>query len=130
MDKINKLKETIDKAAKDACKFFEKNNRAAGVRARKKLQKCKKYIQNIRKLIQQVKYDYAQKKSLHFANETASTLVELFNKNTQDQKNNPDASTQDNFFLTEENAKNINYVKPVSKFHEYDMIEIFSPLDK
>nr|UXY86892.1 histone H1 [Cryptomonas paramecium] len=129
MDKINKLKETIDKASKDACKFFEKNNRAAGVRARKKLQKCKKYIQHIRKLIQQVKYDYAQKKSFHFANKTASTLVELFNKNAQDEKNSPMMSTQNNF-LTEENTNSIGYIKPVSKFHEYDMIEIFSPLDK
>lgn len=63
MDKISELKHCVDTVALDACRFFKKNNRRAGVRARKKLQKCKKLAQEIRLMIQRAKQEEVQKKA-------------------------------------------------------------------
>lgn len=69
MDKIDFLKVYFDKIAEDAYKFFKKKNKAAGIRVRKKLQKCKKIAQEIRILIQQLKQHEIQKKSANRAKE-------------------------------------------------------------
>jgi len=63
MEKIAELKFCVDTVAQDTSRFFKKNNRAAGVRARKKLQKCKKLAQEIRLLIQKAKQEEVQKKA-------------------------------------------------------------------
>ena len=81
MDKINALKECVDKVAKDVYKFFEKNNKAAGVRARKKLQKCKKYAQELRNLIQKSNHEYVQMKAALSANTAALNINKYIHKN-------------------------------------------------
>lgn len=48
MDKINELKALIAGLEEDAIKFYEKENKAAGVRARKTLQEIKSMAQEIR----------------------------------------------------------------------------------
>jgi len=63
MDKLFNLAHCVKFMKSDAEKFFEKNNHAAGVRLRKKLQKCKKISHHIRKLVQYVKSKYIQKKN-------------------------------------------------------------------
>jgi vacuolar-type H+-ATPase catalytic subunit A/Vma1 len=63
MDKIAELKFCVDTIAQDTSRFFKKNNRTAGVRARKKLQTCKKLAQEIRLLIQKAKQEEVQKKA-------------------------------------------------------------------
>mmetsp|Transcript_11336 Transcript_11336/g.28157 ORF Transcript_11336/g.28157 Transcript_11336/m.28157 type:complete len:160 (-) Transcript_11336:2740-3219(-) len=63
MEKIFELKDCVEKISKEAHKFFEKNNRASGVRARKQLQKCKKLAQEIRMGIQKSKQEQVQKKA-------------------------------------------------------------------
>jgi len=63
MEKIFELKECVEKISKEAHKFFEKNNRISGVRARKHLQRCKKLAQEIRIGIQKSKQEQVQKKA-------------------------------------------------------------------
>jgi len=63
MDKIISLQVYFSKIIEDANKFFKKKNKAAGIRVRKKLQRCKKLAQEIRILIQKMKQDEIQKKS-------------------------------------------------------------------
>lgn len=48
MDKFNELKELIASLEEDASKFYEKNNKAAGVRLRKGLQDIKTSAQALR----------------------------------------------------------------------------------
>ncbi|GJQ12118.1 hypothetical protein GpartN1_g3909.t1 [Galdieria partita] len=52
MDKIEELKSLINTVEEDCDKFFEKGNKAAGVRARKTLQEIKKLAQELRVEIQ------------------------------------------------------------------------------
>lgn len=59
MAKLNELRECVDDISKDAGKFFEKGNKAAGVRARKKLQLLKTLSQELRVNIQKCKADLA-----------------------------------------------------------------------
>ena len=63
MDKILELKKCIKSLSYDAEKFFIKKNNAAGVRVRKKLQECKKISQEIRNLVQNIKFKFVQKKA-------------------------------------------------------------------
>jgi len=63
MDKIAELKFCVDTIVQDTSRFFKKKNRAAGVRARKKLQTCKKLAQEIRLLIQKAKQEEVQKRA-------------------------------------------------------------------
>jgi len=63
MDKIAELKFCVDTIEQDTSRFFKKKNRAAGVRARKKLQMCKKLAQEIRLLIQKAKQEEVQKRA-------------------------------------------------------------------
>lgn len=55
MDKYNKLKELILGIEDDFMKFYEKENKAAGTRARKAMQDVKVLAQDIRKEIQDLK---------------------------------------------------------------------------
>ena len=48
MDIFNQLKELINEVEADAVKFYDKNNKAAGVRVRKAMQEIKKIAQNVR----------------------------------------------------------------------------------
>ena len=63
MDKVLSLRRCVDSMAVDAEKFFLKKNKSAGIRTRKKLQKCKKLSQDIRKKIQFIKLNINQKKA-------------------------------------------------------------------
>lgn len=49
MEKFNELKTLIASLEEDASKFYEKNNKAAGVRLRKGLQDIKVLSQDLRK---------------------------------------------------------------------------------
>lgn len=55
MEKYVKLKQIILDAEEDFSKFFEKDNKAAGTRARKAMQEVKNLAQDIRKDIQAMK---------------------------------------------------------------------------
>ncbi|MEM8901324.1 MAG: histone H1 [Bacteroidota bacterium] len=55
MEKYVKLKQIILDAEEDFSKFFEKDNKAAGTRARKAMQEVKNLAQEIRKDIQSMK---------------------------------------------------------------------------
>lgn len=48
MDKFNELKEIIASLEDEATKFYDKNNKAAGVRLRKGLQDIKNLAQTLR----------------------------------------------------------------------------------
>ena len=48
MDKLNELKDLLDKLELDLIKFYEKGNKAASIRARKTLQEIKAQAQEIR----------------------------------------------------------------------------------
>jgi len=48
MTKFNELKELVAKLEEDAIKFYEKDNKAAGVRLRKGLQEIKSLSQALR----------------------------------------------------------------------------------
>ena len=63
MDKVINLRRCVRSITIDAEKFFLKNNNTAGVRIRKKLQDCKKISQEIRNLVQFVKFKFIQKKA-------------------------------------------------------------------
>ena len=55
MEKYAKLKSLIVSAEEDFKKFYDKNNKAAGTRARKAMQEVKTLAQEIRKDIQDAK---------------------------------------------------------------------------
>ncbi len=55
MKKFNVLQEIITATEKDAVKFFEKGNNAAGTRLRKALQEAKTIATDIRKEISDLK---------------------------------------------------------------------------
>jgi hypothetical protein len=48
MEKFNELKELINSIEEDAVKFYEKDNKAAGVRLRKGLQAVRVMSQDLR----------------------------------------------------------------------------------
>lgn len=55
MEKFEKLKALVADTEDDAAKFYTKNNAAAGVRVRKKMQEIKLLVQDIRKEVQDKK---------------------------------------------------------------------------
>ena len=57
MNKFPQIKELIDSLEEDMDKFYNKNNKTAGTRARKTLQELKKLAQEIRVDIQEQKKD-------------------------------------------------------------------------
>jgi hypothetical protein len=48
MDVFNRLKQAVEEAELDAAKFYDKTNKAAGVRLRKAMQEIKKLAQDVR----------------------------------------------------------------------------------
>jgi hypothetical protein len=145
MDKIAALKECVDKIAKDAYKFFEKNNKAAGVRARKKLQKCKRHAQEIRNLIQKSKHEHVQKKAALSAN-TAALNVDKFidrprsyDENSNDKRTNTMQTNNSDFlFLQESNlsqpfinegVRNFDISKSITGFKGYNRVESLPSLN-
>nr|UXY87840.1 hypothetical protein CcurKRNrm2_p149 [Cryptomonas curvata] len=145
MDKIAALKECVDKIAKDAYKFFEKNNKAAGVRARKKLQKCKKQAQEIRNLIQKSKHEHVQKKTALSANTVALNVDKFINKNhmyddslNEKPGNIVQMDRPEILFLQEnnlsqpflnENLRNFDLAKSVTTFQTYNRVESLPSLN-
>jgi len=77
MNDFDELKNCLDGIQKDLRKFYLKKNKSAGVRARKKLQKCKKLCQEIRNAIQKIKLEDYQKKAEIFSSR-AAYLAENF----------------------------------------------------
>lgn len=57
MKRFPEVKELIDSLEEDMDKFYNKNNKTAGTRARKTLQELKKLAQEIRVDIQEQKKD-------------------------------------------------------------------------
>lgn len=55
MSRIQQMKDLLDQLEPDMVKFYEKDNKAAGTRARKTLQEIKKVSQEIRLEIQNKK---------------------------------------------------------------------------
>ncbi|MEX2585846.1 MAG: histone H1 [Balneolaceae bacterium] len=55
MSRIEQVKSLIDELEPDLVKFYDKDNKAAGTRARKTLQEVKKLSQEIRLEIQDMK---------------------------------------------------------------------------
>ena len=139
MDKIAILKDCVDKISKDAYKFFEKNNKAAGVRARKKLQKCKKYAQEIRNLIQKSKHEHVQKRAAVLANTAALSTDKFIRDNhvTFNKIKKQDVSLKTekdschvfkkendlNMNFLEENLKNFDFSQSRVRIQGYNRIE-------
>lgn len=57
MDRFNQLKSLVDSFEKDFEKFYEKDNKAAGVRVRKHMQELRTLAQDIRAEVQNLKKD-------------------------------------------------------------------------
>ena len=55
MDKFNELKKLVTTLEEDASKFYEKNNKTAGVRVRKGMQEIKAIAQGIRNEVSDIK---------------------------------------------------------------------------
>lgn len=55
MSRVEEIKNLVDETAVEMEKFYEKDNKAAGTRARKGLQELKKLAQEIRLEIQDIK---------------------------------------------------------------------------
>lgn len=51
METLGKIKELVENLSVDATKFFEKDNKSAGIRARKEAQQLKVLCQELRKEI-------------------------------------------------------------------------------
>ena len=61
MDKFNELKALVASLEEDATKFYEKENKAAGVRLRKGLQEIKSMVEEIKELMKEGKKEEMQK---------------------------------------------------------------------
>jgi hypothetical protein len=121
MDKVSELKDCVEKISKEAYKFFEKNNKVSGVRARKKLQKCKNLAQEIRFMIQKSKQELVQKKSAAAAASAAESGAGLLNqKNLQDFPQNVD-NIKNEHFNSFTPDPNLNIIYP----HETDSNDYF-----
>ncbi len=55
MEKFNELKKLVVTIEEDASKFYEKNNKTAGVRVRKGMQELKALAQSIRNEVSDIK---------------------------------------------------------------------------
>ena len=55
MERFNQLKSLIDSFEKDFEKFYDKENKAAGVRVRKHMQTLRSFAQQIREEVQTMK---------------------------------------------------------------------------
>lgn len=110
MDKVVNLRKCVKSMIIDAEKFFLKNNNSAGVRIRKKLQNCKKISQEIRNLVQFIKFKFIQKKAKIKAAQAAyfggniltSQKFRLFHLRENNFKNANNQNT-DGFFVEKKN---------------------------
>lgn len=66
--KLQEIRECVDNIATDGAKFFDKGNKAAGVRARKALQDLKTLAQELRVAIQRCKSESAHARLLEQQN--------------------------------------------------------------
>jgi hypothetical protein len=57
-DRFQQLKELVDSFEQDFVKFFDKQNKAAGVRVRKHMQELRHFAQDVRKEVQDLKNDW------------------------------------------------------------------------
>jgi hypothetical protein len=55
MERFNQLKELVNSFEKDFEKFYDKENKAAGVRVRKHMQTLRQLAQDIRQEVQNIK---------------------------------------------------------------------------
>lgn len=55
MNRYQELRNLVDSFQKDFEKFYEKNNKTAGVRLRKHMQDLRKYAQTVREEVQSIK---------------------------------------------------------------------------
>ncbi len=55
MEKFNELKNLVTILEEDASKFYDKNNKTAGVRVRKAMQEIKAIAQDIRNEVSEIK---------------------------------------------------------------------------
>ncbi len=55
MSRFQELKDMVDSFEKDFEKFYDKQNKSAGTRVRKAMNDIKKYAQEIRKEVQEMK---------------------------------------------------------------------------
>jgi hypothetical protein len=125
MDKIFELKNCVQKIGKDIFKFFERNNNASGVRARKKLQKLKKIAQEIRILIQIKKKDHIQKKKAKEAMAAAIFAGRFFLKKKIDFKIDLIKTHKNNDLVKIKFSpirvrKNFNRYRRILNYFEYD----------
>lgn len=123
MEKVLELKECVEKISKEAFKFFEKNNKLSGVRARKKLQKCKNLAQEIRLMIQKSKQEQVQKKSAAAAASAAASGADLLNQKGLNSDLGPIINTKTNQYNSFSPASNLGIVLP----NENNSNEFFYP---
>ena len=114
MDKVVELKRCIKSMTIEAEKFFVKNNNSAGVRMRKKLQECKRISQDIRILVQNIKFKYIQKKAkikarrAAYLGETVLVSQEFRLKCLKENKSkNLKIKNNDNFYEEKKNNPNV-----------------------
>lgn len=55
MEKLQELRDCVEALGREAGKFFENGNKAAGVRARRHVQELKEIVQSLRETIQKTK---------------------------------------------------------------------------
>lgn len=115
------LRACVDSLSKDIQKFFQRNNKAAGVRARKKLQKSKRIAQEIRIMIQQTKQENVQRKSAAISSYAALTggtslTGENFYTNTQFQSSvEPNLNCEIGFY------PDLNFPKNSSEIYSFQV---------
>ena len=57
-DRYQELKDLVESFEQDFSKFYEKQNKAAGVRVRKHMQELRQFAQDIRSEVQTLKSDW------------------------------------------------------------------------
>ena len=131
MDKVLSLRRCIDSMAIDAEKFFLKKNKSAVIRTRKKLQKCKKLSQDIRKKIQFIKLNINQKKAKIKAYRAALFGQSiLMTQNFKSKCLNENQSKATNLKINEYNGvpkeeKSPEFTTSISKSYDFNDFSIF-----
>ncbi len=57
-DRYQQLKDLVDSFEQDFSKFYDKQNKAAGVRVRKHMQELRQFAQDVRSEVQTLKQDW------------------------------------------------------------------------
>jgi len=116
------LRACVDSLSKDIQKFFQRNNKAAGVRARKKLQKSKRLAQEIRIMIQQTKQENVQRKSAaisSFAALTGGTSLTSENFYNNDHFIQLQSTVEQNFNDQLNFFPDLNFTKNFSEIYSF-----------